>query len=143
MRGLPAVPKFTMRGVHGPRVAMLAEPAQQRDRRIDLADAGVEDVDARVSNRPAPSAGSAMTTRIRGASAAIANDGARRLAEAAEVLRDAEVDQDARVQDSKAGVGRKLGRGAERAAGREHVVHEDEPALPRCISRIPSPYSSE
>src|SRR5918993_6083789 len=80
-------------------------------------------------NTPADSAGSAMATRIPEASTAIADDGARRGAEAAEVFHDAEVDEDARVQHAKARVPRERGGRAERASGREHVVHQYDAAL--------------
>src|SRR5688572_9341430 len=80
-------------------------------------------------NTPADSADSAMAIRMCGASAPIAYDGTRRLAEAAEILRDAEVDQDARMQDAKAGIGRERRGSRERPAGCEHVVHQDEAPL--------------
>src|SRR5262245_30047459 len=129
MRALPAVPKFRTSG--GP-VLWFRRRARYR---VSVIAALTLPTPVKRTSTPAPSktpaasAGSAIATRSAGASAAIADDRARRGAAAAEVLRDAEVDQDPGVEHVEARVRRELGGGRERAAGRQHVVDEDEPAL--------------
>src|SRR6188508_343671 len=128
IRALPAVPKF--RTSDGPALS-----CRRRTRyRVSVTAAFTLPTPVKststpaLSKTPAASAGSAIAMRIAGASAAIADDGARRCAAATEVLRDAEVDQDARMEHVEPGVRRELGGSRERAAGREHVVDEEEPA---------------